>query len=191
MVLENENITEKITLSHIEGSRGKEEDVIIKAPEIVTDISINKTDNPVEEKLETQPNAKCKVEGEYVKDVLFKSSVEKMKQELTSGTALPVNFFKHDGNKLVELSDSDIVGTGTIVRVGETEWTIIIKGDLDGNGELTVNDIVKFKLDYIGEEKLENVFLMAAEMDGTTFDDGLPSINDLVLMIIEYNNIKD
>lgn len=191
MVLENEDVSEKITLSHIEGSRGKEEDSVIKANDVVTKVSIEKTNNPVEEKLETKPNATCKVEGNYVKNVRLKSTVEDMKKQLTSGTALPVNFFKHDGEKVVELSDTDIVGTGTIVRVGESEWTIIIKGDLDGNGELTVNDIVKFKLDYIGEEKLESAFLMAAEMDEVKTEDGSTSINDLVLMIIEYNNIKE
>ncbi len=191
MVLENENVTEKITLSNIEGSRGKEDDTVIRANNVVTNISIEKTNNPVEEKLETKPEATCKVEESYVKNVRLKSTVANMKQQLTSGTALPINFFKHDGDQVVELLDTDIVGTGTIVRVGETEWTIIIKGDLDGNGELTVNDIVKFKLDYIGEEKLGNAFLMAAEMDEVKAEDGLPSINDLVLMILEYNNIKE
>ena len=83
--------------------------------------------------------------------------------------------------------DTDVVGTGTIVRVGESEWTIIVNGDLDGNGNLTASDIVLFKLDYIGEEKLTGPYLMAADMNGTA--DAEPSVTDLVLMLFKYNDI--
>ncbi len=189
MVLENEDTTEKITLSHIEGATGLKEEVA-KADDVINEIKIEKIKNPVEEKLETKPDATCKIEETYVKDVELEATVESMKKQLSSGTNLPVNFFKHDGEKLVELSDTDIIGTGTVVRVGESEWTVIVSSDLDGNGELTVNDIVKFKLDYIGEEALKGPYLMAAEMDGITSEDGATSINDLVLIILKYNAIK-
>ena len=34
------------------------------------------------------------------------------------------------------------------------EWTIIIRGDLDGNGKFTVTDIAKQKLNLVEQEKL-------------------------------------
>ena len=190
MVLENEDVTEKITLSHIEGSTG-EEGKDVKANDVVTNITIEKIKEPVVEKLETTTDATCKVEGEYVKNVDIGLTVSDMKKQLTSGTVLPVKFFKHTENseELTELSENDAIGTGTIVKVGESQWTIIVSGDLDGNGALTASDIVLFKLDYIGEEELQGIYLMAAEMDGITTD-GLPSVTDLVLMLFKYNDIS-
>ena len=188
MVLENENVTEKILLSHIEGSTGKDNNVV-RASDVVTDITVEKVENPdIVEKLETTDGATCKIDGKYVKNVDIGLKVEEMKKQLTSGTVLPLKFFKHSENSehLIELMDSDIVTTGTIIKVGESQWTIIVNGDLDGNGKLTVNDIVLFKQDYIGEKPLKDVFLMAADMDESS---GATTINDLVLMIFKYNDI--
>ncbi len=187
MVLENEDVTEKITLSHIEGSTGEKD---VKANDVITNITIEKVKEPVVEKLETTENASCKIEGEYVENVDIKLTVSQLREQLTSGTVLPVKFFKHSANsdELVEMLDTDVVGTGTIIRVGESEWTVIVNGDLDGNGDLSTNDIVLFKLDYIGEEALKGPYLMAANMDGTT--DGEPSVTDLVLMLFKYNDMS-
>lgn len=190
MVLENEDVTEQVTLSHIEGSTGKDKNVV-KANDVVTNIVIEKVEDlPIEEKLEALPESPCVVDGEYVKNVPLNLTVADMKNHLTSTTVLPINYFKHaeDSDALVELSDTDVIGTGTVVKVGEKTWTIVVTTDLDGNGELTINDIVLFKLDYIGEQALEGVYLMAAEVDGVE-NDGRTSINDLVMMLFKYNDI--
>ena len=197
IVLENENTTENITLSHIEGSSAGKG--VIKANDITTEVTIEQVPDIIEEKLETLEGATCKVDGEYVTNVDPGLTVGDLKKQLTSGTVLPVQFFGHKitksesgyviGEDVVELTeDSDAIATGTTVKVGSKYWTIIVTGDLDGNGDLTINDITLFKLDYIGESKLEGVFLKAAEMDGNTIA-GETSINDLVLMIFKYNDI--
>ena len=196
IVLENQDVTEKITLSHIEGSSGEE---TIKANDVITDITIEHIENPIEEKLETLEGATCKVEGQYVTNLSTNMTVGDLKKQLTSGTVLPVQFFGHKisksengnvvGEDVVELTDdNDIIATGSTVKVGEKIWTVIVTGDLDGNGDLTINDIALFKLDYIGELKLEEPFIRAAELDGNTVE-GETSINDLVLMIFKYNEI--
>ena len=158
-----------------------------------TNIVIEKvSEPPIVEKLEPTIGSDCIVEDGYVKCNDLGLTVNDMKSKLTSGSVLPVKFFKHaeGSDELIELSDTDIVGTGIVVMVGESKWTAIISADLDGNGKLTINDIVLFKLDYIGEKALEGPYLMAAEIDGRTLDDGTTSINDLVLMLFKYNDIS-
>ncbi len=196
IVLENEDVTERVSLSHIEGSTGKD---TIKAADVTTDVTIEQVPDIIEEKLETTEGATCVVGDEYITKVEPKTTLGDLKKQLTSGTVLPVQFFGHKitkgengnvvGSDVVELvDDNDIIATGTTVKVGSKHWTIIVGGDLDGNGDLTVNDIVLFKLDYIGEKALEGVFLKAAEMDGVSTD-GSTSVNDVVLMILKYNDM--
>ena len=189
MVLENEDVTEKVNLSHIEGGTGAEAKDV-KANDVITEISIEKVEDPIEEKLELQADATCKIEGKFVTNIDVETTVADLRKQLTSGTVLPINFFKagESPEQLIKLDDSDVVGTGVIIEVGESKWTIIVSTDLDGNGELTMNDIVKFKQDYIGEEALTGPYLMAAEMDGKS-SDGNTSINDLVLILYKYNEM--
>ncbi len=192
MVLENETATEEIRLSHIEGGTGIKDIADVKAEDVVTKIEIEKLEEPpIEEKLEAIEGSHITVTETEVTGVHVGETVESMKTKLSSGSKLPVQFFaKQEGTEdLKELSNEDKIGTGTIVEVGERKWTIIVVADLDGNGELTINDISLFKLDYIGEIHLEEIYLKAAEMDGNTKPDGSTSINDLVLMIYEYNSV--
>lgn len=50
------------------------------------------------------------------------------------------------------LQDSDIIATGMTVKVGETyHLTLVITGDIDGNGEITITDVAQIKLILIGD----------------------------------------
>lgn len=192
MVLENETTTEDIKLQHIEGGTGMKDIADVKAEDVVTTVNIERLETPpVEEKLEATDGSHFTVTDTEVTGVHVGETVESMKTKLSSGSQLPVQFFaKQEGTDVLkELSSEDKIGTGTIVEVGERRWTVVVLADLDGNGDLTINDISLFKLDYIGESRLEGVYLEAAEMDGNKKPDGATSINDLVLMIYEYDSI--
>ena len=56
-----------------------------------------------------------------------------------------------------------------------------IKGDINGNGEVDIDDLAKLKLHLIGIRILEDAELAIADMDG----DGEPTINDLAQMKLE------
>ena len=192
MVLENETTTEEIKLQHIEGGTGIKDVADVKAEDVVTTVNIERLETPpVEEKLEANEGSHFTVTDTEVTGVHVGETVQSIKAKLSSGSQLPVQFFtKQAGTEdLKELSETDKIGTGTIVEVGERRWTVVVLADLDGNGELTINDISLFKLDYIGESRLEGVYLEAAEMDGNKKPDGATSINDLVLMIYEYDSV--
>ena len=68
----------------------------------------------------------------------------------------------------VELQDNELVTTGLKLIVGEKqEYTLIVKGDIDGNGEITLTDLAKMKLHCIGKELLEGNALKAADVNET------------------------
>lgn len=91
-------------------------------------------------------------------------------------------FVVRDKNQDSILNTTKIT-TGMKVSSGEQVYTTIVACDLDGDGDLTINDITLFKLNYIEEEQLTGVYLEAAEID----NDGQMTINDLVKMFLYYN----
>ena len=75
-------------------------------------------------------------------------------------------FTDKEGNTL---NDQSVLGTGMTVKVGETlEYTIVVTGDIDGDAEITVNDLAKIKLHIIGKELLKGISLKAADVDEDT-----------------------
>jgi len=64
------------------------------------------------------------------------------------------------------LQDNDIIATGMTVDVGETyHLTLVVTGDIDQNGEITITDLAQLKLHYIEKELLSGASLKAADMN--------------------------
>jgi len=64
------------------------------------------------------------------------------------------------------LGEDDIVGTGMYIRVsGQLYHKLAVTGDLDGNGIISVTDLAKQKLAYIGRIEIENEFKLAADIN--------------------------
>ena len=84
-----------------------------------------------------------------------------------------------------EVLGSQLVGTGHIVKVekdGEIyEYQVAVKGDLDGNGRITVTDLSVINQAVIGRISLEGIVSTAADLD----KNGRISVTDLS-MINQY-----
>ncbi len=66
-----------------------------------------------------------------------------------------------------ELSFDSSVGTGCKVVISDgSEYTVIVKGDVDGTGVVDSTDYLKIKAVFLHTEKLENAYLVAADADG-------------------------
>ena len=82
-----------------------------------------------------------------------------------------------------------IITTGSKVQVGNKEYTLIVIGDTDQNGKITVTDLAQLKLHYIKKEILTDIRLKAADVNG----DGKVSITDLAqikLVLVDLFEIK-
>ena len=123
------------------------------------------------------------VEGEEVSRIVEKTTFATFKTNVNTNQTLTLK--DKDGNVISD--ENTIVGTGMILQVGENkEYTLIVTGDTDGNGEVTITDLAKIKLHLIEKELLEGSAYKAGDMN----NDKNVTITDLAkikLYIIEKN----
>ncbi len=80
----------------------------------------------------------------------------------------------------VSLKEESTIGTGTILTVStktgeKLNYTLAVTRDINGDGRITPEDLVKIKLHLIATEKLTGAYLKAADIDA----DNKISINDV------------
>lgn len=76
------------------------------------------------------------------------------------------------------LSSGDIVGTGCIVKTILGEYTIVVKGDVDGSGEVNATDYLHVKRALLKATTLTGAYFTAADTD----ESGDISSTDYVLI---------
>ena len=82
-----------------------------------------------------------------------------------------------DGNPIT----TGQVGTGSkVVTSAGEQYTIIVKGDLNGDGLLDVRDLAQFIYHIIDKTKLQGIYLQAADVNAS----GLSDIVDLSQMVL-------
>ncbi len=89
-----------------------------------------------------------------------------------------------DGNTL---NENSVLGTDMVLKVGDSElqYTIVVTGDIDGDAEITTNDLAQLKLDLIDYEKLADNSLKAADVD----NDGEITVNDVAQIKLVLINL--
>ena len=88
-----------------------------------------------------------------------------------------ITIIDNNGNKL---EDDDIIGTGMTIKVGEElEYTLIVRGDINGDGKITITDIARIKLHLIEKEILTGADFIAADLN-----------NDEALTVTDLAQIK-
>jgi len=73
-------------------------------------------------------------------------------------------------NNDTEIDYSKSLGTGYKLRTYSNdelinEYTLIVSGDLDGNGQANASDILKMKMHILGKSTLENIVFTAGDID--------------------------
>ncbi len=152
-----------IKIKDIEASNTKMD---IKSNDAQIDINIDMVEQPdgiTSDKYEIKDEIISKIEaGTKVSD--FEENVETYQEMI---------FTDKDGNVL---GKDDKVGTGTKLQVGDTlQFTLVVTGDIDGNGEIGFTDLAELKLHYIEHTLLTDIYLQAADLDGN----GQITITDL------------
>ena len=103
-------------------------------------------------------------EEKHISKITPNTTISQFKENVSTKQTLV--FTDTEGNVL---NDENILGTGMKVKVGKTlEYTIIVTGDIDGDAQITVNDLAQIKLHLIEQELLTGIKLKAANIDGDT-----------------------
>lgn len=63
------------------------------------------------------------------------------------------------------LNSDDYIGTGTQIIVGEKIYNVIVKGDVDGDADITIGDAYDIYSHILSRINLGNIYLRAAEVD--------------------------
>ena len=77
------------------------------------------------------------------------------------------------------IEGKETIGTGMKLIVGnELEYKLVVEGDLNGDGKISITDLSKMKSHIIGKQILQGEYEKAADING----DGRESITDLSIL---------
>ena len=82
-------------------------------------------------------------------------------------------------NNEIQLATKEKIKTGTVVKIDNNPiYTIVVTGDITGDGNVDIADLVQLNMHSIGKMDLENEYLLAGDIN----HDGNVDIGDLVLL---------
>lgn len=175
----------KQTTIKVKGITASGGDGVIATRDVQIGIGIKMPDvTPVEEKI-TSDVYVIDNNDKDISRIAPKTTVAKFKENVE--TEQEMVFTNKEGKTL---TDSDVLATGMKIKVGKTlEYTLIVTGDIDGDGIVEVNDLAKVKLHLIEKESLTGIYLKAGDVD----NDKEITINDgaqIKLVMINLFEIK-
>ena len=68
------------------------------------------------------------------------------------------------------------LATGMTAVVGKKSYTLVVTGDVNGDGRLTITDVVALQSHVVGKQELTGAYKEAADLNG----DGKITITDVV-----------
>lgn len=141
----------------------KDQNKTVTAKIKVIDVSQSDIINFVEDiKVDGQSNTISKIEPNYkVSDILSKFDFNDEKYEVVIAN-----------NKGNEIQNGELIGTGTTINLVTKDtndiietYTVLIYGDVSGDGEISPSDYVKIKNSILGTEKLEGIYKTAGDVN--------------------------
>ncbi|MDO4282579.1 MAG: Ig-like domain-containing protein [Clostridia bacterium] len=122
-------------------------------------IKLNDDDILIDEELNVDHNTN------YISNIGPETTVSSLNEKIK--TNMEVKYFNKNG---IELTNESFVGTGSTVQILRNgnmikEYTILIYGDVNGDGNISPSDYVKVKNTILGKENLENIFKVAGDVN--------------------------
>ena len=115
-------------------------------------------------------------DSNYLSGVVTNRTFTELKSNIS--TNQEVNLYKSDGKTLV--SNTSLVGTGMILRIGADNYEMVVRADLNGDGKQTITDLSQLRqhLAVISGKTKTGAYLQASDLSG----DNKVSIVDLSKM---------
>ena len=179
--------TTEVKIKDIVTSDGKK-DINVEEARLAIDVIEEQEEKP--EEPEKITSNKYRIEEGYIEKIAPQTTVAQFKKnvKVENVTTEPqMVFIDENGNTLQEDS---LIKTGTKLKVGSSlQFTLIVTGDIDGDAEITINDLANIRLHLIDKKSLTGIKLKAGDID----EDGEVTINDLAsmkLILIGLSEIK-
>ena len=113
----------------------------------------------------------------YITNITPETSIKEFVTNIKTNGVIEI----YKGTEKVTNTDTKI-GTGMTVEITlndkKREYTTVIKGDINGDGNVKLSDLSKLKLSLVGTTKLEGAYKEAADING----DGNIKLSDLSKM---------
>ena len=118
-----------------------------------------------EDKLCPITSTKYAINNGFIDGVIVETTVDDLLSNITGGEYCKV----YKDTK--EVSGNTVVGTGMVVKLvdGETiksSYVVVVKGDIDGNGEIDSTDYLMIKSMFLRKISLKDEGVLAADTDG-------------------------
>lgn len=164
-----------IKIKNIVGSNA-----IIDIPSSDAELNINIQKELVEDKITSDVYT---IETDYISGISPETTVDTFKTNVdTTGTIVIKD---KDGNIL---DSQAIITTGSTLQVGDTlQFTLVVTGDTNGNGEVDITDIAQLKLHIVEKRLLTDASLKAADVDRN----GEITITDLAILKLVLLELKE
>ena len=150
--------------------------------EKVYTITVTKEEEPEDdEKITSQVRI---IADGMIKDVVYKTLPEGLKDQCDNDND---KLFIYDMEDENEIDNNQQLGTGMIIkliknnRVNDSD-IIVVKGEVTGDGEVRINDVVRAVSAYVGAEELTGPWFEACDIA----TDGEIRINDVVSIVNLY-----
>lgn len=100
-----------------------------------------------------------------IQNIQPNEKISSIKNNITTNSE-SIKFFDKN-NK--ELNNTNIIGTGaTIVLSDNTKYTVVVKGDVNGDGKADIKDIVEINKHRLNKSKIEGVCYTAGNVDNNS-----------------------
>ena len=117
------------------------------------------------------------IDSKYINKVMPKTTVIEFLKNIDVNT-IDIKIINNDS----ELESTDLIATGCkIILNNKIYYTLIVSGDVDGNGEVNFNDILQINKHRLNKIKLQDDYIKASDINS----DGKVDFND-ILQINKY-----
>jgi C1A family cysteine protease len=181
---QNEMIQDTITSENPKDETNSNQDEV-NTDKITED---NKNDNTEEDKNQEELKVISeyyKIEDEYISKVEFATSIENFKKNITTNSST-IDFYTANNEKITDTSK--ILATGMKVKFeNEKTYTIIVRGDLNCDGNISLTDLSKIIAHYneLKGFELTGNSLRAADLNY----DGKVTLTDVSQLMVIFSNL--